>query len=189
MSCLVLDHYVSYSDENSRATLYDFLNCVKRWLERAPNVIRGRLPPFTSTGDINDALFTIYQSSQDENNQRTYQPFDCSPPFKYFSVLSLDLGSSFNDEQANEYFASLIRKTKPKNDMETEIEKNKVVWRSKSLDQLKIGDELKTSEDIRKIEERDNPNRVWKKTRGAKAFIEQKIKNTLELQDLCERFK
>jgi hypothetical protein len=170
------------------------MNCVKRWLERAPNVTKGHLAPFTPTGDLNDALFTIYRSPEDENYQRTYQPFDCSSPSKYFSVLPSDLGSCFNDEQANEYFIRLIRKTRPINDMETEIEENEIVWKwdSKSKspgredDKFIICDELKTAEDIQKLKELDDPNRVWTKTRGAEKFIQQKIKNILEFQDLCK---
>ncbi|CAF0897838.1 unnamed protein product [Adineta steineri] len=176
-------------DKSCQIALNDFLYCVKRWLEKAPNVIKGNFPPFSPTGDINDALFTIHQTSQGDSNQRTYELIDCSPSSMYFSVLPSDLGCSFNDEQADEYYARLLRKTKPKNEMDMKIEKNSVVWECQSVDQLKIGDALKTAEDIRKIEERDNPNRIWTKTRGAKAFIEQKIKNIREFQDLCERFK
>jgi hypothetical protein len=174
-------------------TLSDFLHCVKRWLEKAPNVIKRRLPPFTPTGDINDALFIMYRSPQNEYNPRIYEPFDCSPRSTYFSVQHFDLGFSFNDEQADEYFVRLIRKTKPMNDMDTEIKQNEIVWKSKFADQaddkLKIGDELKEPKKIRQIEERDNPNRIWIETRGAKAFIDQKIKNILEFKALCEKFK
>ncbi|CAF4114978.1 unnamed protein product [Adineta steineri] len=176
-------------DKSCQIALNDFLYCIKRWLEKAPNVIKGNFPPFSPTGDINDALFTIHQAPQGDSDQRTYELIDCSPPSMYFSVLPSDLGCSFNDEQADEYYARLLRKTKPEDETEKETEENIVVRECQSVDQLKIGDALKTAEDIRKIEERDNPDRIWTKARGTKAFIEQKIKNIREFQDLCERFK
>jgi hypothetical protein len=186
-------HYILCLDENLQAAIYEFSNCAKRWLQKAPNVTKRHFAPFTPTGDLNDALFIIYRSPEGQIYERTYEPFNYSAPSKYFSVLPSDLGSTFNDEQANEYFMRLIRKTRPVNDMETEIEENEIVWESKShhqtSDKFIIGDELKTAKDIRKLEKLDDPKRVWKKTRGAEKFIQQKIKNILEFRDLCKRSK
>ena len=178
-----------YSDDNGRATLCDFSNCVKRWLAKAPNVTKGPLAPFTPTGDINDALFTIHRSPEDDARQHVYEPFDCSAPDSYYTVAPSGLNVSFTSEQADEYFARLIAKTRPSNDVETEIENNRVTWYLESNDHLAIGDELKKPEEIRQLEERDDLKRVWKKTRGAEAFIQQKIKNMREFQALCARFQ
>ncbi len=36
-----------------------FLLGYRRWLEKAPNISKQNVPPFTSTGDINDAIFLL----------------------------------------------------------------------------------------------------------------------------------
>jgi len=170
------------------------LGCVKRWLKKAPDVIRGNIAPFTPTGDINDAIFIIPRSTDDKRFERIYEPFDHSPRDKYFSSFNSDPGSSFTNEQSHDYFQKLIESTKPINDMETIIEDNEVAWDTVSLFQANnedeeddIDNEWKTPEEIRKLEELDNPDRVWKNTRNAEAFIQQKIKNILEFKELCEK--
>ncbi|CAF1652028.1 unnamed protein product [Adineta ricciae] len=198
----VQDHQHTYSsphrswelDKNCQGVIYEFMCCAKRWLARAPNVSKKQFAPFTPTRDLNDAVFCVYQSPDSEKYQRTYETLDHSPSEKKSIGISIaDPGSSFNDEQMHDYFAKLVKKYRPGGDVETEIKENEIAWRWKKPtetdDKLYIGNELKTPEEIRQIEERDNPRRVWKKTRGAKEFIQQKIRNILELQKLCEQSK
>ena len=52
-----------------------------------------------------------------------------------------------------------------------------------------IYNDKKTPEEIRKLEELDNPYRIWKNKRNLEAFIQQKIKNILEFKELCEKWK
>jgi hypothetical protein len=86
----------------------------------------------------------------------------------------------------------LIRKSRATNDTETKIEEDGMVWKFglswESEDTLTIGDELKSPEEIRKREELDDVNHPWTNTR-CKKFIQQKITNILEFQDLCARSK
>lgn len=188
-----VDLHVVFVDENCLLALYNQLNCVKRWLQQAPDIIKEQVVPFTPTRDLNDADFIRYSSPVGENYEQTYQPFDCSTPSKYFSVLDSDLGSSFNEEQATEYFESLIRKTKPLDDMETKMKEHEVAWAPKVShdvnDNFIIGNELKTPKEMRLLEALDDPNRLWARTRNAEKFIQQKIKNILEFRDLCKRSK
>ena len=188
-----VDHHVVFVDENCLLALYKQLNCVKRWLQQAPDVIKESVAPFTPTRDLNDADFIMHRSPEGEKYEQTFEPFDCSTPSKYFSVLDSDLGSSFNEEQANEYFESLIRKTKPLDDMETTMKEHEVAWAPKVShdvdDNFIIGDELKTPEQMRLLAALDDPNRLWKNTRNTGNFIQQKIKNILEFRDLCKRSK
>ena len=171
--------------------------CAKRWLARAPNVSKKQFAPFTPTRDVNDAVFCVYQSPDSEKYQRTYETLDhSSPPSTKKPIWRsavADTGDSFNEERMHEYFANLIRKYRLGGHIDTELKENEIAWRwrkpTETDDKLYIGNELKTPKKIRQIEERDNPHRVWKKTRGAKEFIQQKIRNILELQKLCEQSK
>jgi hypothetical protein len=164
------------------------LGCVKRWLKKSPNVIRGNIAPFTPTGDINDAIFIIHRSADDKPFERIYEPFDHSPPEKYFSTLNSNPDPSFTNEQTHDYFQKLIESIKPISDKETSIEDNETALVTASLSQEnKKDDEWRTPEEMRKLEELDNPNRIWTKTRNAEKFIQQKIKNILEFKELCEK--
>ncbi|CAF1449677.1 unnamed protein product [Rotaria sordida] len=194
---LPTDEYDIYSrgqknwklDENSLSYIREFLNCIKRWLTRSPNVIQGNIAPFTPTGDINDAIFIIHQPSV-----RNFVPFDYSLSDKYFSLFNSNPGSCFNNEQSHDYLQKLIESNKPTNDMETMIEDNEIAWDTVSLfkanndnDEDEIDNEWRTPEEIRKLEKLDNPNRIWKNTQNADKFIQQKIKNILEFKKLCEK--
>ena len=180
-------------DENCRLALYEHLTCVNRWLQKAPAVVKNNILPFTATEDINDAILINHRTADDQSYERTYQAFDCSSASTYFSVFESDSGSSFNDEQTNEYFAKLIKKTKPGSDVETKLEQNEIAWKPTSSgekeDTFIIGDDLKTQEEMRKLEELDDPNRIWTNNRGAEKFIQQKIQNILEFQELCRKSK
>ncbi len=152
------------------------------------------IAPFAPTGDINDAIFIIHRTAEDKTFERIYESLDYSPPDKYFSSFNANPGSYFNNEQSHDYFQKFIESTKPINAMETIIEDNETVWDTVSLfqandedDEDEIDNEWKTPEEIRKLEELDNPNRIWKNTRNAEKFIQQKIKNILELKELCEK--
>lgn len=186
--------YLRFIDEGEHSYFREFSDCIKRWLNKSPNVIKGNIAPFTPTGDINDAVFIIPQSSIDQIIQRSCEPFDVSPPDKYFSPFNSNPGSWFSNEQSEEYFQKLIESTKPTTDMKLAMENDEIAWDTVSLfqgendndtDDIKIS-ELKTPEQMRKLEKLDDPNRVWKKTRVSKDFIQLKIKNILELRQLCE---
>jgi hypothetical protein len=56
----------------------------------------------------------------------------------------------------------------------------------------KIGEKLKSAEDIRKREELDNPkNAIWTKKRvhqWRRKFIQMKITNTIKWQEFCTAY-
>ena len=118
-----------------------------------------------------------------------HESFDLSDPPSPLWWRTVDTSSLFTAEQANEYYTRLIAKRRTGNDVETEIEGGHAAWEFLSADQLAIGEELKIPEEIRKLEERDDPQRVWKNSELTKKFIRQKIKNILEFQALCQQFK
>ena len=184
-----------YIDENSRAYASELLDCINRWLDKSPNVMKKNIAPFTPTGDINDAIFIIHRSSNDQLFGLNYEPFDHSPPERYFSTFKSYPGSCFNSEQSFDYLQRIIKSTKPVSFMEISMEDNEIAWDTVSLfeaknedDDNEIYSEWKTPEEIRKLEELDNPNRIWTNTRNAEKFIRQKIKNILEFKELCEKW-
>ncbi|CAF1313135.1 unnamed protein product [Rotaria sp. Silwood1] len=177
-------------EENLLNSMKDFLNCIRRWLNKAPNVIKGNIKPFTPTGDINDAIFTINKSPNNPTFAENYIAFDHSPPEKYFSLFSSNPGLCLNNDQTHEYYQMSIYSGKLTKDLEKRMNSNKTadISDEASHHETKIENELRTSEEMQKLNELDNPNRIWKNSR-CKKFIEQKIKNILELNELCEKFK
>ncbi|CAF1319644.1 unnamed protein product, partial [Adineta steineri] len=122
-------------DENCQGAIYEFMSCIRRWLKKAPNVTKKQFAPFTPTGDVNDAIFSIDQSVESEKYKKTYELFNCLITEDLIARSISDLGSSNNEEQANEYFMNWVRKTKPINEIETEIKEKEIVWHYKDPDQ------------------------------------------------------
>ncbi|CAF1189241.1 unnamed protein product [Rotaria sp. Silwood1] len=181
-------------DELTSYYIREFLNSVKRWLNKSTNAIRGNIIPFTPTGDINDAIFVIDQPSYSKLFEKNFLSFDHSPPNQYFSPFKSNPGSCFNHEESQDYYQKLIQCSRPINSIEAIMEDNDTAWDTVSLyhtpidvDEDDIDIERKTLDEIKKLEKLDNPNRVWKNTRNAEKFIQQKIKNILELKELCEK--
>lgn len=175
-------------DELSLVGTQNFLNCIKRWLSRTPNVIRATLPPFTPTGDINDAIFIIHRSLDDRKVEQVdtllskYQPDEDNSIYRKYEIDSF-----FPQEPIHNYFQKLIKSTRPTNEMKMEIE-SETAWETISLPEETADDDLKTPEEIQKLEELDNPNRIWKKPPHVlQEFIPRKIRNILELKELCEK--
>ncbi|CAF4062710.1 unnamed protein product [Rotaria sordida] len=153
------------------------------------------LPKISQTNEeysnTNDAGFVTDQLSNDASLEHDSMSFNHSVSEAYFSSFNSNPGSCFNNEESSNYFYRLIRSTRPINHMQTIMEDNDTAWDTVSLlqahinpDEDEIDDEWKTPEEIRKLEELDNPNRVWKNTRNAEKFIQQKLKNILEFKEL-----
>ncbi|CAF3806468.1 unnamed protein product [Rotaria sp. Silwood1] len=156
------------------------------------------LPKIPQTNEehsnTNDAGFVTDQLSNDASFEHDSMSFNHSVSEAYFSPFNSNPGSCFNNEESSNYFYRLIRSTRPINHMQTTMEDNDTAWDIVSLlqehtnpDEDEIDDEWKTPEEIRKLEELDNPNRIWKNTRNAEKFIQQKLKNILEFKELCEK--
>ncbi|UJR11256.1 hypothetical protein I4U23_015438 [Adineta vaga] len=113
----------------SIVVLKAFLDSAKRWLNKAPNVTKKNFPPFTPTGDINDAQvvmyspFTDYERWQDDSLGSNYSYLKNG----YFSVYASNF-LSFTMEQAHEYFERLIIADGRINIFNTKIEENELVW-------------------------------------------------------------
>jgi len=94
--------------------LNDFLSIVRRWLEKATNgpVIKGNLPPFTLTGDYNDAVFPMPLINKVpwwvENTN--LDDFDHSTPELHLRYPRLTIGSWCNSDEAHHYFQKFIDK-------------------------------------------------------------------------------
>ncbi|CAM4863546.1 unnamed protein product [Rotaria socialis] len=90
-----------------------FLSIVQHWLEKASNgsVTKGNLPPFSLTGDFNDAIFRT--SSKDKTpwwvTSASQYDFNCSS--LEFPLVSRLMTSSFCDgDEAHSYFRNLINR-------------------------------------------------------------------------------
>jgi len=92
---------------------------LERWLKKALNgpVIKGNLPPFTLTGDFNDAVFPINWTNKIPwwTARTNLYYFDYSPPeFNYsppkFDLISpkLTIGSWCNYDEAHHYYQKFI---------------------------------------------------------------------------------
>ncbi|CAF1314178.1 unnamed protein product [Rotaria sordida] len=162
-------------------TIRDCINRAQRWLSKSSNMIQGNITPFTPTGDINDAIFIIHYSSNDPTYMQNSKPFDHSSPAKYFSTLNSYMGSGFNMEQAHEYCHRLFKNTKSPH----KNEKHEIIKQADHT--LFLSNELRTPEEMQKLEELDNLNRIWKVKPDREKFVQQKIKNILEFKELCEK--
>ncbi len=178
-------------DGYSQIYAKELLNCIKRWLKQAPGVIKKNIAPFTPTGDINDAIFSIYQPTNQEWWKDDYEGFDHSLSGDYFSKIDSDMSYSFTNQDSHEYFQLLI-KAERRNVINAKMEGDETAWDTVSLqevnnnDEDEIDDRWKTPEEIQKVLELDNLNRKWKrKKRIAEAFMKQKRRNIIEFQQLC----
>jgi hypothetical protein len=94
--------------------LRDFLSSVQRWLEKATNrpVIKGNLPPFTLTGDYNDAVFPMPLTSKVPwwVATKNLNDFDHSTPEMHLRYPLLTIGSWCNYDEAHRYFQKFIDK-------------------------------------------------------------------------------
>ncbi|CAF3559307.1 unnamed protein product [Rotaria sp. Silwood1] len=87
------------------------LSSIKRWIEKASNgsVILGNIPPFTLTGDINDAVFPIiYKDKKAWWKINEYPPLDHTIENNDWNYLSSIVGSWYNQREASYYFQKLI---------------------------------------------------------------------------------
>ncbi|CAF4178066.1 unnamed protein product [Rotaria sp. Silwood2] len=184
------------TNKYSKKCADDFLDCVKRWLQRAPNVIKKNIVPFTPTGDINDARLKIYRSTDYDWWKHDYETFDNLSTKDYFSIPSLNPGSWFTTEQAHDCFQLLIKTDKQANLIDTKLETNETAWDTVSISEVNnenatnddddIDDQWKTPEEIKKIQELDDPNRQWKRKKHVtEVFMKQKIRNIIEFQQFC----
>ncbi|CAF1282158.1 unnamed protein product [Didymodactylos carnosus] len=211
--------------EKERAQLQGYvdelISCIKRWQRLETNVLKQNVIPFTPTGDINDAIF-----SMPLNNKQPWCDFEekskwCDPPNDYFCHEPWLNGSWFTLEESFDYYRKVINKdtlrrlrrlehhqliiaadatlqstvteteehpvfiTKIKKEMIEEI--NKDENNSDLIQQCRIGNELKTKEEMQKLEKLDDLKRVWKKPKCYPEFIELKKRNIIEFQELCLR--
>lgn len=173
------------------------MNSLKRWLNNSSNAIEGNITPFTPTGDINDAIFVIHQSPDDPTYGQSYEPFNLSPCPTYFSEFDSNPGSWFNADESHQYFQKLIQSEKIVKDIEERMLKQKSTPNTDNRDATdsnaknqKISEnELRTPEEMLKLNELDDPNRIWKNKRSKryKEFVQQKIRNIIEFKELCEK--
>ncbi|CAF3581457.1 unnamed protein product [Rotaria sp. Silwood1] len=103
------------NDEENTYEMNDYtialLSSIKRWIEKASNgsVILGNIPPFTLTGDINDAVFPIiYKDKKAWWKINEYPPLDHTIENNDWNYLSSIVGSWYNQREASYYFQKLI---------------------------------------------------------------------------------
>lgn len=144
-------------------------------MKKAPNVIKKNIAPFTPTGDINDALFSMYArvASFDWLIQDNKDFEDILVAEDYFLISLWNQGSWFTNEQAHRCSQQMIKADgRTKNLVYTIIDENEVVWDTTSLDgaedmdvtneRKKNDDQVKDPEELRKLEELDDPHKLWK---------------------------
>ena len=73
-------------------------------------IIRGNIPPFTLTGDPNDAPYPMVLLNKNPwwKTSTLYSDFDHSSPKIYFCYPPLIMGSSFSQNEAHYYFQTSI---------------------------------------------------------------------------------
>jgi hypothetical protein len=170
----------------------DFLACVKRWMEKAPNVMKKNIAPFTPTGDINDALFSVCPRTtpfdwviQDDKQSEN------SPVVKdYFSISLSNLGSWFTDKEAHDCWQQIVKADGRTNLVYTNIDENEIVWDINPLseaehedvtgEQSKISDQVKDPEKLQKLEELDDPDKLWKVKKRMRHQIMKRVQKFIE---------
>ncbi|CAF1351161.1 unnamed protein product [Rotaria magnacalcarata] len=195
-----IDFNREQNDKYRRANAIALLHCIKRWLNKAPNVMKKNIAPFTPTGDINDALFTSYQTTgrdwladDDDDDEQSNNVLSKD----YFSAQNSNSGYWFTSEQAQDYFQSWIKTDRRTSIIETKLEENETAWPTISISEMNteirgnqdetIDNQWKTPEEIKHIQELDNPNRIWKRAKHVSAaFMKQKLRNIIEFQKLCD---
>ncbi|CAF1260775.1 unnamed protein product [Adineta ricciae] len=98
--------------QNQSTHLQSFLSLIKRWITKASNepVILGNIPPFTLTGDYNDAEFPIPL----RDKRPWWELEDLGKNFPHSRSKELKwppepiiVGSWFSSDEAHEYFESI----------------------------------------------------------------------------------
>ncbi|CAF5001213.1 unnamed protein product [Rotaria sp. Silwood1] len=106
--------YASEQAARTRNNLNNFCLCIQRWMCKASNgtIIRGNIPPFTPTGDFNDAPYPILLLNKNPwwPTSTMYSDFVHSSPEIYFRYPPLIMGSWFSHNEACHYFHNLINK-------------------------------------------------------------------------------
>lgn len=195
--------------DRTKHNAHEFLGCVQRWLNRAPNVISANIPPFTLTGDINDAIFIIHRTLDDHEYERVYESMDISPPNKYISFIP-NSGWNLSHEQPHEYFERLkpVQVTKRISFMDMIFEENETaqnILPSQAKDRTDaMIDNHRSPQEMRKLKQLDDPNRIWKMNRYTKGrmpesaqakkkfieqieqFMQEKLRNILQLKEFDE---
>ncbi|CAF1250141.1 unnamed protein product [Rotaria magnacalcarata] len=96
----------------TRRNLNDLCLCIKRWMQKASNgvVIKGNMPPFTLTGDFNDAPYPILLLNKPSwwSTSKEYLDFDHSPPNIYFHYPQTFIGSWFSQNEAHDCYQTSI---------------------------------------------------------------------------------
>ncbi|CAF4218858.1 unnamed protein product, partial [Rotaria sp. Silwood2] len=88
-----------------------FLSCIERWIEKASNgsVIISNIPPFTLTGDFNDAIFPmIYKDKEAWWTINNYAPLNHTIEDDSWDYLSSIIGSWCTQREASYYLQKLI---------------------------------------------------------------------------------
>ena len=156
-----------YSEEFAEKSLY----CAKRRPNRSSSIVTKSFTSLTSTDDQN------YEG--------------------YFAMPVTNTGSWFTNEQAHDCIQLLIKADKGIYPFDTKIEENERVWgddvsvteADNEDDDNEHDSQWRTPEEIRNIQELDNPNRKWKRRKPiTEAFMKQKIRNIIEFQQLCDNF-
>ncbi|CAM4934412.1 unnamed protein product [Rotaria socialis] len=98
----------------TRRNLNDLCLCIKRWMQKASNgvVIKGNMPPFTLTGDFNDAPYPILLLNKPSwwSTSKEYLDFDHSSPNIYFHYPQTYIGSWFSQNEAHDYCQTLTNR-------------------------------------------------------------------------------
>ncbi len=138
-------------------------------MERAPNVIKKNIAPFTPTGDINDAIFlTGRQTTSFDWIIENCRIWNSSPPENtLLSRVPCNSGCWFTTKKAYDYWLQMIKANGRKNLIYTTIDEHEIVWNTNSLSDTingvnTLGDEIKNRQEMQKLKELDDPNNLWK---------------------------
>ncbi|CAF1114353.1 unnamed protein product [Adineta steineri] len=103
-----------YDNNISHEYLRAFLSSLQCWMDKALNgpVIKGNLPPFTVTGDFNDAIFPTSITNKAPWWEATANLYKFDHSSSPFDVISPDLiiGSWCNYDEAHHFFQKFIDK-------------------------------------------------------------------------------
>ncbi|CAF5040444.1 unnamed protein product, partial [Rotaria socialis] len=98
--------------------------------------MKKNVAPFTPTGDINDATFRLYESTNHDWWKPDYEPFAALPPQDYFSLPKSNPGSWFTAEQAQDCFQLLIKHDRAVNTMNMKLDNNETAWDTVSISEV-----------------------------------------------------
>jgi hypothetical protein len=159
-------------------------------MERAPNVIKKNIAPFTPTGDINDAIFLIGpQTTSFDWIIENDTIWDSSPAENaYFSLAPWNPGCWFTTKQAEDCWLQMIKADGRKNLIYTTIDENEIVWNTNDANTL--GDGIKNPQEMQKLKELDDLNNLWKVKKRMRYQIMRRMKSSWDyIEDPIERQK